>query len=173
MIVRTLTAQDPLEEFGRIVLASYRALPGWEPDPHYEAEVADVAARIASAEVIGVFSDDGEPLGCVTYVPDPANPLAETGDRSAVSFRMFGIAPAAQGTGAGRALLGEVIARAVASPWPRLAMHTTTIMTRAHALYERQGFRRAEHLDWEFEPGFVLIAYVLELDDLRRAAASA
>lgn len=163
MFVRDLTCEDDLDAFGALVRDAYVSLPGWVPDPAYEDEIADVAGRLDIAEVIGAFADDGTPLGCVTYVPDPTNPMAEHGDPTAVSFRMFGVSPKAQGTGAGRALLAEVVRRARLSPWPRVVMHTTVVMLRAHQLYESHGFVRRPDLDWEIESGLVLPAYGLEL----------
>jgi GNAT superfamily N-acetyltransferase len=167
VIIRDLTMADDLDAFGAIVLDAYVSLPGWVPDPDYEVEIADVAARLAIAEVIGAFADDGTPLGSVTYVPDPASPLSEHGDPSAVTFRMFGVSPLAQGTGAGSALLAEVVRRARLSPWPRIVMHTTTVMQRAHRLYEAHGFRRRTDLDHQFSPGLLLITYELDLSDRR------
>lgn len=163
MIIRDLTAADDLDAFGAIVLDAYVSLPGWVPDPPYEVELADVAGRLALAEVIGAFADDGTPLGSVTYVPDPSNPMAEHGEPNAVTFRMFGVSPLAQGTGAGAALLAEVVRRARLSPWPRIVMHTTTVMQRAHRLYEAHGFRRRPDLDRHFSPELVLITYELDL----------
>ncbi|MHB8506650.1 MAG: GNAT family N-acetyltransferase, partial [Acidimicrobiales bacterium] len=52
---------------GAIVVAAYRALPGDALSAGYEAELADIAGRAVSAEVL-VAVDGAALLGCVTVV---------------------------------------------------------------------------------------------------------
>ena len=89
------------ERAGAVVLASYLALPGHVEEPDYERELADVATRAVTAEVAVALDDDGQVVGCVTYVPDLTNPYAEFDDPAAAGFRMLGVDPARQGRGPG------------------------------------------------------------------------
>jgi GNAT superfamily N-acetyltransferase len=160
--VRLLRDTDDAAALGDIVLAAYTALPGNPVDEDYDAELRDVAARAEAAEV-AVAELDGRLVGCVTYVPDVGNPFAEFDDPEAAGFRMLGVDPTVQGSGAGRALVEWCIARARGSGRARLLIHSGEWMTRAHALYERYGFVRQPERDWEPMDGVVLLAYGLEL----------
>lgn len=162
------------ERAGAVVLASYRALEGYVAEPDYERELADVAARAAVAEV-AVAVQGGEDrgsstgvvgtvvVGCVTYVPDITNPYAEFDDPGAAGFRMLGVDPARQGSGAGRALVEWCIERAEASGKERILIHSTAWMLRAHGLYERLGFQRRPDLDWVPVPGIQLLGFAREV----------
>ena len=96
--IRALTEDDDLDAFGRIVLASYLALPDMPREPDYETELADVAARVRNGVVFGAFVD-GTPAGCVTFVADASSPHAEGLLPGESSFRMLGVDTAAQGRG--------------------------------------------------------------------------
>ena len=48
--IRPLAHDDDLDAFGRIVLASYAALPGAPHEPEYELELLDVRARVEQAK---------------------------------------------------------------------------------------------------------------------------
>lgn len=162
VIVRLLSTTDDLAAFGRVVVAAYRSL-AQTPRDYYEQILADVAARVAIAPVIGAFAQDGAPLGCVTFVPDCSHPLAEHDDATAASFRMLGVAPAAHGQGVGRALAQSCIDRARAENKARVVIHSTDSMTRAHALYEHLGFVRDSSRDWRPVPEVLLRGFLLEL----------
>lgn len=128
----------------------------------YEAELADVAGRVASAEVL-VAVRAGTVLGAVTYVADPDSGYAEFDDEHAAGIRMLAVAPEAQGAGVGAMLVDACIARAAAGGRRRIVLHTTAEMTVARQLYERRGFRRAPQLDWQPRTGVGLLGYVLEI----------
>lgn len=162
------------ERAGAVVLASYRALEGYVAEPDYERELADVAARAALAQVavaVQVGVDRDAPtgvagtvvIGCVTYVPDITNPYAEFDDPGAAGFRMLGVDPAHQGSGAGRALVEWCVERAVEAGKERLLIHSTPWMVRAHGLYERIGFERRPDLDWVPVPNIQLLGFALEV----------
>ncbi len=146
--IRLLTADDDLAAFGRIVLTSYEQLPGHPADAAYDAELLDVGARLARAPVIGAW-DATTPLGCVTYVPDPANPYAEHLRDDEAGFRMLGVAPSAQGRGVGAALVEACLSAARAGGRRAVFIHSGDWMTTAHHLYHRLGFRRADDRDWD------------------------
>lgn len=158
MILRVI---DPSEaelcaRLGQLVLAAYVALPGHPADPDYDRELVDVAGRARVAVVVAAFAGAdhlggaGAPIGCVTYVPDHANPLAERVEADGASFRMLGIDPSAQRTGAGRALTTWCIDRATADGKRTLAIHSGAWMTNAHRLYAELGFVRERVNDWVF-----------------------
>jgi ribosomal protein S18 acetylase RimI-like enzyme len=76
---------------------------------------------------------------------------------------MLGVAPTAQGRGAGEALVLACVTRAREAGQRRIVISTSPRMRAAHALYERLGFRRAPERDWEPVPGTRLWAYLLDL----------
>jgi predicted N-acetyltransferase YhbS len=149
------------ERAGQIVVAAYRALPGHVEEPDYEAELADVAARASS--VVVAIDDDGEVVGCVTFVTDTTSDHAEFDDPAAAGFRMLGVDPARQGRGAGRALVGWCIDAARAAGKERIIIHSTPWMTTAHGMYGSFGFERRPDLDWLPVPDIPLWGFVLEL----------
>jgi GNAT superfamily N-acetyltransferase len=164
--VRTVGADEAslCAALGAMVVAAYVTLPGHVHEPDYEAELADVATRAAmpATTVLAAFVA-GVPVGCVTYVGGPASPLAEHADADAASFRMLGIDPAAQGRGAGRALVAACVDRARSDGRARILLHSTPWMTGAHRLYESFGFERDPANDWTPSPDVPLLGFGLSL----------
>lgn len=155
------------EEFqaaGRLVVEAYRSL-GVPQSATYEAEIADVGARVGSSTVL-VALLDGELAGCATFALH-GSPLYELDDPDGATIRMLGVAAEARGRGVGEALARACIERARAARACRVWLHTEPFMASAHRLYERLGFERAPERDWRFEeegePDVILLAYVLEL----------
>ena len=167
MLIRTLSADEKelCDSLGEFVRLAYTSLPGHVPEPEYEAELADVAARAAmpETEVLAAFDSCGCPLGCVTYVAGAGSPMLEHDEPDAASFRMLGVDPGAQGQGVGHALVLACIERAMAAHRGAVVLHTTVWMHGAHRLYARLGFVRDEAKDWEPVPGIRLIGYRLDL----------
>jgi GNAT superfamily N-acetyltransferase len=148
--IRTLTADDDLAAIGRIVLDAYHELPGRPADASYDAELADVAERVARATVFGAF-DRGVGVGCVTYVADETATYAENLAPGEASFRMLAVAPHAQGRGVGDALVRRCIDEATSAGREALFIYSGAWMPAAHRLYERLGFSRRAGRDWVFE----------------------
>jgi GNAT superfamily N-acetyltransferase len=150
---------------GALTVAAYRGVPGYVGEPTYEDELRNVRARISAVdtEVFVAVADDGVVLGGVTYAASPASPQAEFRDPEAAGFRMLAVDPAAQGSGAGAALVAAVVERARADGRRRIIIHSTQWMTTAHNLYTRRGFARRPDLDWTPVPGIDLWGFVLEL----------
>jgi ribosomal protein S18 acetylase RimI-like enzyme len=169
VLVRRVGADevDLCKELGEFVREAYVMLPGHIPEPDYEAELADVAARagLPHTEVLAAFDDGGRPLGCVTYVAGDGSPMLEHTEPDTASFRMLGVDPRAQRSGAGRALVEACIDRALADGRASIVMHTTTWMHGAHRLYEGLGFVRDERSDWTPVPDIHLLGYRLDLKD--------
>jgi GNAT superfamily N-acetyltransferase len=162
LIVRELAPDDDADLLGRIVVDAYHALPGHPPDEEYDEELLDVRTR-GEVAAVGVAELDGRLVGCVTYVPDSTNRFAEFHDPKAAGFRMLAVDPAAQGSGAGRALVAWCIERARREGRARLLIHSGDWMTRAHAMYDRFGFEREPDRDWEPVEGMKLLAFGLDV----------
>ena len=148
-------------EIGELVVDAYRSVG--ESGEGYFEELRDVAGRAAVVPVlVAVDAESGRLLGTVTYVPGPG-PYHEGEFGDAASFRMLAVAAEARSRGVGRALVETCLERARADGRIAIGIYTRPLMTVAHGLYERLGFRRAAGLDWEFEPGDRLLAYRIDL----------
>jgi ribosomal protein S18 acetylase RimI-like enzyme len=148
------------EVVGKIVAEAFYADGQLEaPDSLFYADVLrDVAGRAAAAEII-VALDDGAVVGGVTFVPR-GGPMADIARDGEAEIRMLGVAPEAQGRGAGTALMRECIKRAADAR--RIVLSTQTVAVGSHRLYERLGFVREPARDWAPVPGVDLLCYVLE-----------
>ncbi len=149
-------------EAGAVVVAAYRALPGTALTGSYAAELADVAGRVAGAEVL-VAADGTALLGCVTFVLDPSSPLAGHLRPDEAAIRMLGVDPAAQGRGVGAALVEACVTRARAAGRAAVFLHSTPWMAAAHRVYERAGFQRTPDRDRQPVPEVPLLAFRLAL----------
>jgi GNAT superfamily N-acetyltransferase len=155
---------DEYERLGEITVAAYHALPGHVHEPEYDEELRDTAAKVAAGcEVMVAVGDDGRVLGGVCFVPSADNPFHETAEPGAVTFRHLAVDPAAQGAGAGTALVMWCVDRARQLGATALAIHSTPWMTGAHRLYERFGFARDPGHDWVPVPDVPLLAFTKPL----------
>lgn len=144
---------------GDLCVRAYRAL-GSVTDSYAE-RLRDVAARAATAQVLAAV--DGElPVGCVTLILD-GGPLGEIAGPDEGEFRMLAVDPAAQGRGAGEALVRACIERTRSAGRARLVISSATDMAAAHRLYQRLGFVRAPARDWRPIPAVQLLAFELGL----------
>jgi ribosomal protein S18 acetylase RimI-like enzyme len=160
--VREATVADA-ERAGQIVLDAYRSLPGYEPEPDYEVELADVASRLPPVAEVLVAEEGGRLLGCATFVPGPESPLAESYRHGEAGIRMLGVDPAAHGRGIGRLLVEACIDRARSSGRAAMFLHSTSYMHGAHRMYQRLGFQRVPERDWAYLPDLLLYAFRLPL----------
>ncbi len=158
---------DEYAEVGRLLVSAYDAAGRFDDD--YRNYLADPGqwAPSASAALVAVDGDD-RPIGCVAYTR-PGDKSFEPGVPPAgdAGFRFLAVAPAAQGSGAGRALVQACIDRARRDGARRLIIHSMAFMTTAHQLYERMGFVRRPDLDVVFPAGR---GYTLTLDVVPDAA---
>lgn len=113
----------------------------------YARELADVAGRAGVAEVY-VAVEDGEVVGCVTFVTDPDSPMWEWTATDAAGIRMLGVRPDAQGRGIGRRLSELCLERARQLGRASVVLHSEREMVGAHRLYGSLGFERDDALDW-------------------------
>jgi ribosomal protein S18 acetylase RimI-like enzyme len=166
VVVRELAAADDPEAVGRVLRAGYEAAEADHPhevDHEYLDEIAAVGARREDTVVV-VAELDGRVVGCLTYLADHTNPYAEHDDPGAASFRYTAVDPAAQGRGAGRALVTWAIERARADGRHRVRIHTQAHLRAALRLYDSMGFVRDPSRD---EPDWGGVAFVLHLDTVR------
>ncbi|MFJ3661643.1 GNAT family N-acetyltransferase [Streptomyces sp. NPDC090119] len=134
-------------------------------DDAYLGELRDVPRRAAAAEIL-VAVRGGVLLGGVTFVP-AGGPMADIAGPGEAEIRMLAVAHAGRGQGAGEALVRACVARARAVEGCRsLVLSTQPTMHAAHRIYERLGFRRTPHRDWNPLPGVLdlaLLTYELTL----------
>ena len=163
MVIRPPEPSE-LAPLGDLVLAAYEALGALEGDDEYVPELRDVARRAREAVVLAAVEDaTGDLLGCVTYVPDPANPWAEHLREGEATIRMLAVAPTAQGRGVGTALVAVCLERARAEGRRAIFLHSLPIMEAAQRIYARFGFRRVPERDWVF-PDFLLMGFQLDFE---------
>lgn len=154
-----------------LTVAAYAALEDGVLDDGYEAEMRDVAGRIAAGDVVLVAVDGDRLLGGVTYVDDPASPSAEFDGDGEAGIRMLAVAPDAQGRGVGSALAAACVEVARQRGARRIVLHSTPWMTGAHRIYGRLGFRRAPERDFTPLPDIPLLGFELPLDEHEAASS--
>ncbi|MFC8346665.1 GNAT family N-acetyltransferase [Streptomyces sp. NPDC057280] len=163
-----IRAANPTEydELGEITAQAYiqDGLLAFGESDWYLGELRDVGKRAAAAEVL-VAVQDGVLLGTVTYVPSTGGAMAELSRPGESEIRMLAVAPEARGRGAGQALVQACVDRARAAGDSGMVLSTQPVMRAAHRIYERLGFVRAPHRDWQPIPGeeFTLLTYELTL----------
>ncbi|GGM28497.1 GNAT family N-acetyltransferase [Micromonospora yangpuensis] len=164
-LIRVATP-DEFAAVARLTVAAYEADGQLKGEHGYQAVLADVATRAASGEVlVAVDGATGALLGTVTFVL-PGTPYAEQARPGEAEFRMLAVDPAAQGRGAGVALVRACLDRARG-----LGCTAVVICVRdgfadaARRLYARTGFRRVPERDWSPLPGVDLLALRRDLTD--------
>lgn len=145
----------------QLVLAAYGAIGFLASDPGFEEEVAGLMES-PNTQVI-VAEIDGAPVGTITLYPDGRFYDDATILSDWSCLRTLAVSPAAQGRGAGRALMTECLSRARALGRSRMLLHTHESMKAAIRLHESLGFVRAPDLDLYYTPELTFIAYVLDL----------
>jgi ribosomal protein S18 acetylase RimI-like enzyme len=79
-------------------------------------------------------------------------------------MRLLGILPQNRNTGAASLLINECENRARADGFDAITLHTTVLMQKAKAMYERRGYVRFPELDFEPVPGFIVWGFIKRLD---------
>ncbi|MFF5634322.1 GNAT family N-acetyltransferase [Streptomyces sp. NPDC012825] len=134
-------------------------------DDFYLGVLRDTARRARESEVL-VAEDTrdaaGRIIGGVTFARG-GTPWADIAVPGEAEFRMLVVAREARGRGVGEALVRTCVDRARALPGcARIVLSTAAGMVAAHRLYERTGFVRTPHRDWEPIPDHSLRTYSLE-----------
>jgi ribosomal protein S18 acetylase RimI-like enzyme len=128
----------------------------------YAPELADVAGRSTRSELLVVRDEQSRVVGSVALVLAGDFGNVTTSDEEA-SFRMLVVDPSAQGRGIGELLVRTCLDRARRAGKRRMVLSTDPVMTAAHRLYERLGFRRLPERDWSPVPGVDLLVYSRQL----------
>ena len=161
MRLRRATARDH-EAVGAVTVAAYEDFTLGPDDPYVE-HLRNAAARDLEAELWVATPDwTDQVLGTVTICRE-GSPWRELGDHDEGEFRMLAVAPGAQRSGVGEALVRLVMDRFREEGATAIVMSTLPQMSGAHRLYERLGFERTPERDWKPAPHVQLIAYRLDL----------
>lgn len=158
---------DDHPRVGALLVEAYDAVGRFD-DP-YRSFLADPGNWVpGSSEVLVAVGEDDVPVGCIALVL-PGDEEFEGTEPPAgdAGFRFLAVDPAAQGSGAGGALVDAVVERARALGARRIAIHTMAFMVGAHALYARRGFEHRRDLDVVFPAG---LGYGMTLDLVPDAA---
>jgi len=131
---------------------------------HFDQEMQDVVAKYGPPRgaLLLARAADGTAAGCVAL-----RPLAA--DRCEMK-RLY-VAPAARGTGLGRALVQAVIDEARSRGYRELFLDTLPTMNAAIGLYRALGFREVEPYYPGAPPGTVYLALGLDRDLRTRIGA--
>jgi ribosomal protein S18 acetylase RimI-like enzyme len=160
LVVRPVRPEE-CAEAGRATRAGFAALSG-EDDGEYLDLIADVAGRCDRTTVLVAVAGEARVLGSITVEltakVDPERALVP----GEAHLRMLGVAPEAQGRGAGRALVEAAAALARSAGKSRLTLGTRPEMAAARRLYERMGFRAGPPAEWA--PGHSYLTYELDLE---------
>ena len=143
---------------GDLLVASYGAIEGFTVDETLADELRDVGTRARDSLVL-VAITAGRIVGTITYVPGTTSRAAEFEDPAGAGIRMLAVDPAVRRGGVGDALSRACLAEASRAGRTTVYLHTTQWMTGAQSLYEALGFVRDPTLDWEPEPGLLLLGY--------------
>jgi ribosomal protein S18 acetylase RimI-like enzyme len=153
LLVRDARA-DEVEAVGRLTLQAYEDADILGVDPRYREQLLDAAARADGSHLLVAVSGAAL-LGTVTFCPHGSS-HAEIARADEAEFRMLAVDASASGQGVGRALVADCEQRARALGCTRMVLSVIDHNTKAAALYERLGYRRAPERDWEPVPGVLL-----------------
>lgn len=160
--IRAATPAD-FPAVARLTVDAYRLDGQLEGEHDYEKKLADVETR-AESGVLLVATDEetGRVLGSVTFVL-PGTAYAELSGPGEAEFRMLAVDPAAQGRGAGEALVRACVERATELGCQAVVICVRGFAEPAKRLYARFGFVRTPERDWSPYPGVHLEALRLPL----------
>ncbi|MGC4894170.1 GNAT family N-acetyltransferase [Micromonospora sp. DT31] len=149
----------------RLTVAAYEADGQLKDEAGYALVLADVATRAQSGEVlVAVDGSTGRLLGAVTFVL-AGTPYADLAGPGEAEFRMLAVDPAAQGRGAGAALVDACVARAADLGCAAVVICVRAgLAATARRLYDRLGFVRLPEKDWSPVPGVDLLGLRLALN---------
>ncbi|MBE1487162.1 GNAT family N-acetyltransferase [Plantactinospora soyae] len=172
LLVR-LAEPDDFDAIARLTVAAYRADGQLAGESGYDQTLIDVSGRSDAGELlVAVDETTGEVLGGVLFVL-PGSPYAQLAGPGEAEFRMLAVDPAAQGRGAGEALVRACLTRAAALGCHGVVICTRSFSVPAHRLYARLGFVRTPERDWTPDPGVDLHALRIDLADVPSAVAEA
>lgn len=161
MHVRKATAED-IDAIIRVGASAWRAT---YPEIAGEAYVEKGIARWWTPEAVRPGVDRGDVLVAEPAPHHGVVGVAAYGERDdhLMLWKLY-VHPDAQGSGAGRALLAEVVAAARRAGVPRIRLTHLVGNDRAHAVYERAGFTEVGRERSPIEGGPDEIVMELPLD---------
>jgi GNAT superfamily N-acetyltransferase len=146
LTIRQATEAD-FPEIARITWAAYLGAGYFTDTDHpYMRQIADVAYRASRGTVL-VAERGGRIVGSVTLMAH-GDGFDQVARENEFEFRLLVVDPGAQRTGAGRALVAEVEARAQRAGATAVVLTTGTDWVAPHALYTGIGYERAPERDW-------------------------
>ncbi len=158
MRIRDAEPED-LEAVGDLRITAYRAGDHLPEDDEYEPRLRGLGADGHGEVLVAIGT---ELVGTVMLQYWPHVGRVVTGPDEA-EIRALAVAPGAQGTGIGAALLEAAIERARERGVRHLVLLTLPGMRAAQHLYQRAGFARLADRDWIEDGEIALLAYGLVL----------
>ena len=128
----------------------------------YARNIMDVRSRLGVSELI-VAEHGGPVVGAVTFYPNAVQSEQEGWPPGWAGVRLLAVHPDARGLGIGRALMDECLRRARRGAAQAVGLHTSEVMRVARGMYVRMGFERTPEFDFHPGPGWVVMAYRLDL----------
>jgi GNAT superfamily N-acetyltransferase len=129
---------DKINELAVLAFEQYKNhYDNWD---EFSKNLSKFSELSQSSEIIVSENHKNEIVGAVAYVPAAAT-KAEFFPENTPIIRMLIVNPNARGSGIGKALSNECIARATRDGNKTIALHTSPIMSVALPMYLRMGFQ--------------------------------
>jgi GNAT superfamily N-acetyltransferase len=107
---------------------------------------------------------DGKLTGSVLWCPPYERMMGGTLVKNNFpEMRLLAVDPQFRNLGVGDQLIKACEARCKQEGFERMTLHTTVVMERAKAMYERRGYTRYTDIDFEPFAGFVVLGYWKEV----------
>ena len=142
----------------RVTLAAYKEFEAnadenfWK---QYELNIAQAINHGPDIERI-VYLNDEKVVGSVLLCKQSFNsPEPE--------IRLLAVDPAHRKKGIAKALMDECEQRLAQRGHKQVVLHTTSLMQTAREMYERNGYKRYEKIDFTPVPGFTVIGFIKDL----------
>lgn len=159
IIVRPLDARDSLHELTALLHRAYARLGAMGLNYTAVDQSAGVTAKRIDGGACFVAERGGRVVGTIVVQPTYAtNDCAYFTREGVAAVHQFGVEPAVQGLGVGRALLATCEAWARERGFRELAMDTAEPAEHLVRLYRSLGYQPVDHVQW---PGKVYRSLVL------------